>query len=270
MANRRVISRMRNAAMIAVLGGIMCVVGTGQAAAKNFSFSRIQTLELQQLAISRLTVTAGSGSGGHLSITPDSAVDRDVEVNENGGLVTVSGRGGANVSVIGNSTSIAVGSGAHSSVSIGGHSVSSSGGGQKVAVEATVPTGTTLVIDGVVDQGEIGDIGGDVTVNIADGNLRIGSVRTLTLTVTGAGRVTVDSIDGDARVETTGEPTIRINGGAIGRLTVMMTGEGTITSKAIAERAHVEVVGDGRVILAGVRGQLSQSVVGGGSVQVRP
>lgn len=253
---------------IGIVGGIMSIVGGSTAAsAKEMRAERLDTLALENLAMSRLTISVGDGAGGWVRVTPDAAVGEDVEMLQSGGRFTVRGRGGANATVIGNVTSMAVGSGAQSHVSIGGQSVTSSGG-RKVAVEAQVPAGTTLRIGGVLDRGTIGAVGGDLTLDLAEGDLSVGSVRNVTLTVTGHARITVDKIEGDARLETTGEPTVRLQSGQVGAAQIRMTGAGSITVGASVREAQVELVGDGQVSFASVSGQVRKSVIGAGSVRV--
>ncbi len=160
---------------------------------------------------------------------PESAVQA-VDIGEAGGKLTVVVPASGQAVTVVRSLTVVTGPGASSEVTIGGTPASAEGAPLDMVLE--VPAGTALDLEGFVGDAVIGDLLADVRIGVVHGTVTLGAVHDAVLDAVGSGRIEAASVTGDAVANVTGDGRIAVEDGAIGDLTVTVTGAGVVTVDA--------------------------------------
>ncbi len=159
-----------------------------------------------------------------------------------------------------------------------------------LTIAVRVPPGFAVAVDeGAGARYELGDIGGQLTLDISGGVVvKAARAKEVAVDLSGGGEVSLGSVSGDMKAEVSGGGTIAVShgdlktldldisggggftldGGNVARLAVDMSGGGTAKLGATVGDATVEVSGAGDVHIAKVTGSLSKDIDGAGSVQI--
>jgi hypothetical protein len=159
-----------------------------------------------------------------------------------------------------------------------------------MTIAVRVPPGFAIAVDEAGGaQYEIGDIGGQLTLDISGGVvLKAARAKEVSIDLSGGGEITLGSVTGDMKAEISGGGTVTaqhgalqtlsldmsggggftLAGGSVAKLTVDMSGGGAARLDAPVGDAALDVSGGGTVRIAKVTGSLTKDVSGSGSVDI--
>ncbi len=151
-----------------------------------------------------------------------------------------------------------------------------------LTVRVTLPKGSSVHVDDLVGDAQIGDTMGPMKFSAVSTNSQIGRVASAKIELAGSGKITVGDIGGDLSVETAGAGKIQtgnaqdvhadvagsgsINVGAIQSLHLDIAGSGDFSAAKINGPTHVDIMGSGSVNIAGgVANPLHVDIAGSGN-----
>jgi hypothetical protein len=162
----------------------------------------------------------------------------------------ISGRDGANVGSVGNTT------------------IESTGSGD---VDISKITGTFKTCIG--GRGSI-DISGGIVQNLCvditgSGNFSFGgSAIGARLNVAGRGGIEVSSVNGTLSMEISGSGDIDVDGGSVSDLDIFISGRGDATFGGKAQDARLRITGSGDIDVDYVKNRPNQTITGRGDIEV--
>jgi hypothetical protein len=221
----------------------------------------------------RLDVRVVDGTAVSLLVTGADAAVAALEIDDAaGGLSVRAPAAGRSVTVVERMT-VVTGPGASSNVVIGSSSASSSAAaspGDAAALEVVVelPVGTRLAVLGFTGEAMIGDVESAVRIEAVGGQVSLGAVADATLATVGSGHIDARRVTGDLSASVTGAGRVAVDSGTIGALAVDVTGDGVVTVDAPAATAVVNMIGSGEVRLAEVAAPPEVNRVGAGRFSV--
>lgn len=134
-------------------------------------------------------------------------------------------------------------------------------------VHVTVPRGSSVHVDDLVGDAQIGDTMGPMHFSAVSTNSTIGRVGEAHISLAGSGKITIGDIAGDLHVETAGAGKVQtgnaqdvhadvagsgsINVGAISSLNLDIAGSGDFSATHLNGPTHVDIAGSGSVNVAG-------------------
>jgi len=172
---------------------------------------------------------------------------------------------GANVVISGGG--IVIGNVSGRGIHIGNISVGSSQ--PAVTVDVRVPVGTPVSLIGSMGQAEIGDIEAPVEAAVTAGDVVIGRITHLDLTIAGSGDVTATKVRGNARIRIKGAGDVRIVSSEIDDLVVSIVGSGDVKVGGTAQQAHLTISGSGDIVVSRVVGDVEKRVNGSGDITIK-
>lgn len=125
----------------------------------------------------------------------------------------------------------------------------------KVTLEITAPICTEVNLSGITGQTTIGDLRGDVEMDLSGINFaHIQSVRHLNLDLSGQCDVDVDKITGSAKLDLSGSCRVELHSGHVEQLSADIGGACTVEAQVVARRAHLETSGASAIHVKEVTG----------------
>lgn len=147
--------------------------------------------------------------------------------------------------------------------------ISTSGTASKLSLDIKVPIGTDIDCDDIDGDVVIGDVEGDLRVDISStADLQVGKVKEVDLDVSGRNRIDICQVDGDVEIDASGACNIQIRSGKIDKLNVDLSGAGKIDVRCTAQRAKLDVSGMGSVYVEHVVKPPHKDRSGMGSIKV--
>jgi len=172
--------------------------------------------------------------------------------------------------VNGNITNIVVGKNASSMISIGGVEGDTGHDDQPPAeVSLSVPKGINLRLEGNIINAKIGDISGNLLLDIGGkGKIEVGVVHDVSARLAGATFTHILRAVGDLQVDMAGAGKLNIDDGEIGSLAVVTAGASSVNVNAMVDKANIKVAGAGNVRVKQVRTKPDVSIRGAGHVEI--
>jgi hypothetical protein len=134
-----------------------------------------------------------------------------------------------------------------------------------LSVKLTVPKGTSVHVEDLVGNAQIGDIMAPLHFSAASTNSTIGRVTEAHVTIEGSGRIAIGDISGDLHAETDGDG--KITAGNAHDVHAELAGSGAMAVGAIRE-LHLSIAGSGDFTAARVNGPTKVEIAGSGSVNI--
>jgi hypothetical protein len=132
-------------------------------------------------------------------------------------------------------------------------------------VKLSVPRGTSVSVDGLIGDAQIGDTMGPLHFAAVDTDSTIGHVGTAHISLAGSGHVAVGDIDGDLHADSAGAGNIKT--GNARSVHGDLAGAGSLHVGAIND-LHLDIAGSGEFSAARVNGGVHTDILGSGSVNI--
>lgn len=159
--------------------------------------------------------------------------------------------------------------GARATQIIGG-TATTVGGAVEPALElqAYVPAGTPLVVEGMVGELSVAAVDGPLELELAGGSARLDRVVGGRLAVVGGSRIEAEQASGDLALEVRGAGDVVVERAALDVLEVGISGSGDVRVGGSAQQARVTVAGVGNVSIDEVRERPDVRVSGIGQIDI--
>jgi Putative auto-transporter adhesin, head GIN domain len=135
-------------------------------------------------------------------------------------------------------------------------------------VQAYVPAGTPLIVEGMVGELMVEGVGGRVELEQAGGSARLDRVAGGRLAVVGGSRIEARAASGDLALEVRGAGDVVVDQADLGGLEVGISGSGNVRVGGSAQQARVTVQGVGNVSVDEVRERPEVRVSGIGQIDI--
>lgn len=177
------------------------------------------------------------------------------------GISIQSGRGGSSVSISGSVCG---------SITVDGNTTVINGSaGDDARVLLKVPRGTGIRLDGNVADTEIGDVDGDLTLNVhGNGDIRSGRMRRTSIAIHGNSNVRISEVNGSLVALLIGSGDVKVKTGKVTNLNVQITGTGDFKFGGVADTAVLSSTGTGDIKVAKVNSQPIKRCTGTGDIRV--
>ena len=180
------------------------------------------------------------------------------------------GSGGVTNIISGRNNIVIASPGARATQIIGG--VTTSVGGfpsePPLEVQAYVPEGAPLIVEGMVGVLTVDGVDGPVELELTGGSARLDRVAGGRLAVVGGSRIEAGAASGDLALEVQGAGDVVVDRAALDDLEVAISGSGNVRVGGHAQQARVTVAGVGNVRIDEVRERPAVRLTGVGQIDI--
>ena len=251
---------------LALLGSLSIASGAATAGdgERSLGPSNVDGVQIEGLRGS-LTVLVDDRADVDVVVKGDegSLDDVDAEIVDGVLRITLPTDGGAIVTNDGNIVVVTSGGGT-SKVQIGDKTITSDTG--MFDIQATVPKGTAIGLDGLVGDVDIGDTEADVFLGCASCKANLGMIRAFEVVLSGSGEIAVDHVEHSLVANISGGGDIDIKGGDVEAAVLNIVGHGDIDFAGHAVDAAASIVGSGKIRIFDVDNPIQQSIIGSGDI----
>jgi hypothetical protein len=135
-------------------------------------------------------------------------------------------------------------------------------------VQAYVPQGAPLIVEGMVGELTVEGVDGPVELELAGGSARLDRVSGGRLAVVGGSQIEAGAARGDLTLEVQGAGEVVVDQAALETLEVAISGSGNVRVGGSAQQARVAVAGVGNVAIDEVRERPEVRVTGIGRIDI--
>jgi Putative auto-transporter adhesin, head GIN domain len=135
-------------------------------------------------------------------------------------------------------------------------------------VQAYVPQGAPLVVEGMVGELSVSGVDGPVELELAGGAARLDHVAGGRLAVVGGSRIEAEEASGDLTLEVRGAGDVVVERAALGTLDLGISGSGNVRVGGSAQEARIAIAGVGNVKVDEVRERPDVRVTGIGQIDI--
>jgi hypothetical protein len=135
-------------------------------------------------------------------------------------------------------------------------------------MQAYVPAGSPLVVEGMVGELTVTGVGGPVELELAGGTARLDRVAGGRLAVVGGSRIEAGAASGDLALEVQGAGDVVVEQATLEALEIDISGSGNVRVGGSAQQARVAVAGVGNVEVDEVRERPEVRVSGIGRIDI--
>lgn len=136
----------------------------------------------------------------------------------------------------------------------------------ELSVKLTVPRGTSVHVEDLVGDAQIGDIMAPLRFSAVSTNSTIGRVSEAHVSLDGSGRITIGDIAGDLNAESAGDG--KIAAGNVHNVKADLAGSGAVNVGAVNGSLRVDIAGSGDFTASRVNGPTHVDIAGSGSVNI--
>lgn len=184
-------------------------------------------------------------------------------------LTAEPGQHGVTAVVSGHSNIVIASPGARATQIIGGVTTTVGGPTEPpLEVQAYVPQGAPLIVEGMVGELTVAGVDGPVEVELAGGSARLDRVTGGRLAVVGGSRIEAGAATGELALEVRGAGDVVVDQAALDQLEVAISGSGNVRVGGSAQQARVTVAGVGNVTVDEVRERPEVRLTGVGQIDI--
>jgi Putative auto-transporter adhesin, head GIN domain len=185
-------------------------------------------------------------------------------------VIAEPGPGGVTTVISGRNNIVIATPGARATQIIGGVATTVGGSALQptLAVQAYMPAGAPLIVEGMVGELTVEGVDGPVELELAGGSARLDRVAGGRLAVVGGSRIEVGEATGDLVLAVQGAGDVVVDRAALGTLEVAISGTGNVTVGGSAQQAQLAVAGVGNVSVDEVRERPQVRITGIGRIDI--